>query len=663
MIIDSIVLENFGAYGGRQEANLTPSPDKPIILFGGMNGGGKTTLLDALQLGFYGPKARISNRGRLGYKEYLRESIHRNADPGEGSSITIRFRRIFEGETRHFELQRFWREGVKGIEETVRILRDGLVDDIFTEHWEETVENYLPSGIAHLFFFDGEQIKDLAEGRHAAEILGTAVHSLLGLDLVDRLETDLKVFERRKKAEDIDPETAQKLAQVRGEYEHIDQEIEKLALKEGRLVNEAGRLGKELREREEEFRKEGGELFLRRRELEEELVTLKSKKAGVERELRELIAGPLPLLLVEDLLAEAEEIIRHESEIKRARLVLEELEVRDEAILETLKELKIGKKSFDSFEKHLEEDRNCRVELASEELLLDADETLAHKIAHLRGDVLPLAEQQAQKLKAELVAVEDKITRTEEELERVPTEDRIAHVQAQVKEAKSAHDTKMAELESLRVRKGALLKQKEVVEARLDKLGLNQSETQIAEDDRLRLLRHSHKVRHTLGQFRERVIRRHAANMEVLMLESFRNLLRKSDLVHELTIDPTTFEVTLSGRDGKKLPFDRLSAGERQLLATSLLWGLARASGRPVPTVIDTPLGRLDSSHRRHLIERYFPCASHQVLLLSTDEEIVASYYEELKPYITRTYLLDHDEDKGKTQIVKGYFKGYEAAS
>lgn len=112
----------------------------------------------------------------------------------------------------------------------------------------------------------------------------------------------------------------------------------------------------------------------------------------------------------------------------------------------------------------------------------------------------------------------------------------------------------------------------------------------------------------------------------------------------------------LTGKNGKDIPFDRLSAGERQLLATSLLWGLARASGRPVPTIIDTPLGRLDSSHRRHLIERYFPCASHQVLLLSTDEEIVGSYYKTLEPFITRTYMLSHDEDSGKTHIQPGYF-------
>ena len=122
MILDAIILENFGAYGGRQEAILTPEQGKPIILFGGMNGGGKTTLLDALQLAFYGAKARLSNWGKLKYKDYLRESIHRGSDPGEGAGITLRFRRMIDGESRSFELQRYWREGVKGIEETFQKL-------------------------------------------------------------------------------------------------------------------------------------------------------------------------------------------------------------------------------------------------------------------------------------------------------------------------------------------------------------------------------------------------------------------------------------------------------------------------------------------------------------------------------------------------------------
>jgi len=190
----------------------------------------------------------------------------------------------------------------------------------------------------------------------------------------------------------------------------------------------------------------------------------------------------------------------------------------------------------------------------------------------------------------------------------------------------------------------------------LDKIGEYEMESRFAEDDRQRILKHSQRVRDTLWRFRIRVVKRHTDRLESLMLESFRRLLRKTDLIGNLVINPETFEVTLTGRDGKTLPFDRLSAGEKQLLATSLLWGLARASGRPVPTIIDTPLGRLDSSHRRHLIERYFPNASHQVLLLSTDEEIVGSYYAALKPYITRSYLLTHNEELGQTKMEPGYF-------
>ncbi|ABQ26653.1 DNA sulfur modification protein DndD [Geotalea uraniireducens] len=656
MILDTIILENYGAYGGRQEALLTPEEGKPIILFGGMNGGGKTTLLDAIQLAFYGPKARISNRGKLGYKEYLRESIHRGGDPGEGAGITVRFRRVIEGKSRNFELQRCWREGVKGIEETVRVLRDGLPDDIFTEHWDESIEAYLPSSIAHLFFFDGEQIKELAEGGHAADILGTAIHSLLGLDLVDRLENDLKVFERRKKAEGLDPEATRKLAIARSEFVEIFREEEKAASLSGALTNESNQLAKELHAKEELFRKEGGDLFLRRKELEDELVALKARKAATEAQFRELIAGPLPFLLVENLLAEVEQVVRHETEIKRARVLLEVLETRDTEVLDSLKAEKIGGQLLRSMDRILEKDRKSRAGLAKKTLILDADDTLAPQIAHLRGTVLPTAEQQACDFTAKIAALDEKIARLEGELDRAPTAERIAEVQEVLEAARKAHQAKLAELEAIKVRRQALQRQRLMAEARLDKMGENDVNSQFHEDGRLRMLKHSLRVRETLGRFRTKIVKHHTENMESLMLESFCKLLRKKELVSGLKINPETFEATLVTKDGKILPFERLSAGEKQLLATSLLWGLARASGRPVPTIIDTPLGRLDSSHRKHLIERYFPNASHQVLLLSTDEEIVGTYYKELKPFITRTYLLEHNEEAGQTNLKQGYF-------
>lgn len=656
MILDKIIMENFGAYCGQQEATLTPEDGKPIILFGGLNGGGKTTLLDAIQLAFYGPKARISNRGRRAYKDYLLQSIHRGIDPGEGASITIHFRRMIEGETRHFELSRSWRQGIKGIEETVRVLRDGLPDDVFTDHWDEVIEAYLPSSIAHLFFFDGEQIMELAEGGHEAEILGTAVHSLLGLDLVDRIETDLKVFERRKRAETLDETAVGRLDSVRHELERIDREQEKVATEIGAMVNVAGRLAKELRDREDKFRSEGGELFQQRGALESNLAKLNSRKFELESEFRELISGPLPLLLIDPLLAEVEKRVRHEHNVRHAQALVEVLEERDTDVIATLQRRSIQAKAVDVIEDVLTKDRKKRHGLAAEAIILDAPDDLAPHIGHLRSVVLPHAENQAQRFAAELSQVGEKVARVQLDIGRVPAEDRIALLQSELEITRQNHAEKIDELESMKMRGHILRKQRIEAESRLEKMNDQESTAQLASDDRQRMLKHSLKARTTLERFRTQIVKRHASTIESLMLESFQKLLRKTGLVTSLNINPESFEATLIGRDNKPLPFDRLSAGERQLLATSLLWGIARASGRPVPMVIDTPLGRLDSDHRTNLVERYFPNASHQVLLLSTDEEIVGGYLKALKPYVSRTFLLSHDEGTGTTRINEGYF-------
>lgn len=658
MILDSIRLENFGAYGGVNEAELTPEDRKPVVLFGGMNGGGKTTLLDALLLVLYGPKAKVSNRtGRMAYDTYLRECIHRGSDRGEGASITLRFRRMMEGHTHYFELVRNWREGLRGIEETVHVSRDGEPDPILTEHWDEVVEAYLPVAISNLFFFDGEQIKELAEGSNAAQILGTAIRSLLGLDLVDRLEGDLKTFERRKKADALDAEATKKLKQAEQELQEFDKQLEKIALERGRLTNEAGRLAREAKVKEDRFKAEGGDLFVQRKDLERELQQLETAKAEAEAGLREIASGPLPLRLVEDLLDQVEAQVRADGEIRQNRLLVDALIERDEQLLKQLKSARLDAAALKKVRQALNEDRSSRQKNANLEPVLDADPHLGPHISHLRGRVIPSAYEASQAGIAKIRQLEEKIARIESELGRVPEADAIAKYQTEMETARKAHAAKMAEIEAMDVRMEALKRQREEATRQLERFGEQDHAARIAEDDRQRMLKHSKRVRETLDRFRTKVIARHVANMEALMLESFQKLLRKTDLVHGLKIDPETFEVSLQDKRGQILPFDRLSAGERQLLATAMLWGLARASGRPIPTVIDTPLGRLDSTHRSHLVERYFPQASHQVLLLSTDEEIVNGYHQKIKPAVARHYLLDHDEKAGRTEMKPGYFE------
>jgi len=178
----------------------------------------------------------------------------------------------------------------------------------------------------------------------------------------------------------------------------------------------------------------------------------------------------------------------------------------------------------------------------------------------------------------------------------------------------------------------------------------------LAADDDRRLVDHAERVRVTLDALKADATRRHLDRISALVLDSLRNLMRKENLITEIAIDPVTYAVELRGSSGQPLTAEQLSVGERQLLAVALLWGLARASGQPLPVVIDTPLGRLDSAHRHHLLGRYFPHASHQVVLLSTDTEIGADAWKELAPHVGLSYRLEFDPAAGASTVRPGYF-------
>jgi DNA sulfur modification protein DndD len=662
MIFDSITLKNFGIFGGQQEpVPLAPEdPRRPIILFGGMNGGGKTTLLDAIQLVLYGSKARCSGRGKLGYRDYLREMIHREADLTEGAAIELCFRRAMDGEMHYYRVTRSWRQPVKDIEDRVEVTRDAEYDSLLSEHWDEYIESYIPCGIAHLFFFDAEQIKELAEGQHAAEILGTAIHTLLGLDLVDRLDTDLIALARRKKEVVQSKAGAEKSGLAQEEVARLENLLDQATQQQGVLGNETGRLEENFAACTEKFRMEGGTLYEMRAELQADRSRLENELAAEQAALRELAAGTAPFLLIPGLLDDAENQARHETEIRNSAVLLAALEGRDADVLTLLKQNNVHARELDLIERLLQADRAGRAGKVAGPIILNGGDHLATELHHLRTSVLPGIRSVIEQHLNTLSSLEERHTRCEQELARVPTEEAIAIVQGELTRLHQQLKAKQAELAVQQDKVAVLSSQLQDAKRKFEKELDGEVESQVEREHRARILKHSARVRETLARFRVAVTRKHAARLERLVLESFTHLLRKRSLVTDLKIDPATFRLELTGGNGQTLPFERLSAGERQLLATSLLWGLAKASGRPLPTIIDTPLGRLDSSHRRHLLDRYFPIASHQVILLSTDEEVDEASLDRLQSHIGRSYTLEFDEGKHSTTIKPGYFWNHE---
>lgn len=126
-------------------------------------------------------------------------------------------------------------------------------------------------------------------------------------------------------------------------------------------------------------------------------------------------------------------------------------------------------------------------------------------------------------------------------------------------------------------------------------------------------------------------------------------------MIAKIEMNPVNLDLRYLNDQNDEIPKERLSAGEKQLMVVSLLWALAICSKRKLPVIIDTPLSRLDSKHRMSLIKTYFPNASDQTIVLSTDSEIYGKYYKELKKNVGNEYTLNYNDETKSTTIQNGY--------
>ncbi len=657
MIIDEIVLENFGIFKGRQTVNLSPvSAEKPIILFGGLNGAGKTTLLDALRLTLYGKMANCSNRGSIAYDKFLKNCINREVSLEEGACLEVAFRQHSKGEEYAYRVTRKWNYFGKSIKESVTVTRNGEVDSLLTENWNEFAEGLIPSSIADLFFFDGEKIADIAEAENTAQFLRTAIDSLLGLNIISQLHTDLSALVRRKQVQQKSKADREKIKTEETTLEKLLKRKNVLTTQRASQKTKLEQLSKKITKAETTYKQAGGNLFEKRQSLEIQNSDTKKSVADLEEKMRDLASKALPLSLLPNLLAEVTNQAEKECDRHDSELILKKTQIRDDALLKFI-EKEATKELSCKIKDYLSDARKCEEEtIRSTEIVLSATPQLLKQCHTLQDEIIPAQTQTAKRLQEEHEALQGKQTDLERKIEAIPDPETLKPIVDEIKHLK-------IELETLSIRREAagqeltsLHNEIEQQERRVISLIEQTVDTEISQEKIDRTILYAQKAQRNLIQFKRRVIEKNIAKLESLILQSFRELIRKKTLVISVHIDPTEYQLTLIGANGNTLPTERLSAGERQLLAVAMVWGLARASGRPLPAIVDTPLGRLDSKHRKHLVSRYFPFASHQVLLLSTDEEINENHLEQLKPRIGRSYHLDFDHDRRATQIKEGYF-------
>ncbi|MFF2142237.1 DNA sulfur modification protein DndD [Kitasatospora sp. NPDC058190] len=654
MLLRNITLEDFGAYRGKQSLDLTTRPGRPIVLIGGLNGCGKTTLLDALQLVLYGPRARCSGRGNRPYEAYLRDCINRKADPSRGAALKLEFSITVEGKERIYQLTRNWVANGKTLHEYVNVKVDGVWDRVISEGWANHVEDLLPLEIGSLFFFDGEKIESLADPERASAVIQSAVHSLLGVNTVQQLRTDLLALQRRQKLGDEEQEAVDQIRELEERHEAAQSEVESAQAQAAALRSALDTAEKNVVQADDAFARDGGELFERRKELEARRKDAVKHLSATQEALLSIAAGVLPLRLLTDQLDSVHKQAAVEREANEAAQILSVLVARDQELLARFGTL-LPKKDLAAFREHLDSDRQQREQDSKAERVLNLTPDGQKQLAGL--DQLLTHEQ---KRADELLALAADQAATVEALDRqlagVPDEKLIASRLEDRESARQALHRAEALLASAVEAHSAAKSRRDALKTQLERAHDARVKSLVRAEEIERIVAYCDRQREVMDRFGDALLKRHINRLEVAVLESFSRLMRKRGLVRDLNIDTDRFRLTLVDSEGDPLDPGRLSAGERQLLAVSLLWGLARVAGNWLPSVIDTPLGRLDSRHREHLVDRYFPHASHQVLLLSTDEEIDEHLLKRLKPSIAHTYTLVHDDTTFTTSVEPGYW-------
>lgn len=650
MLLKKITLTNFGIYKGEHTIELQTSAKKPVILFGAYNGSGKTTILDSLQLVLYGKAAQTSNRGKIPYEDYLRSLINRDVNPKQGAGISLIFTSKRNGKIEEIEVMRSWYQTGLSIKENCEVKRDGIFDTVTSERWHEFVEEFMPAEIAELFFFDGEKIESLADPYKSASILRSGIYSLLGINTIDSLIKSLHQIEKRKSLENIDDIDKSVLAREQAEIDQLKiNEKGGIKKKKDEYEEKLKMLQLEKKEINEQMRISGIDLLQRRPEFQAKLLILNEKKKILLNQLQQIVAGKAPLLILKDEIKNLKNEIQKNNGFTSKTLPLF-IREKDE-LIDNLIKSKIDNSALSLVKSYLEKriskiDANLGIYSN-----LDISETSLPSV-----DEMDEIQNHSLKLINEIDKLNEEIDSINRMLQAVPNDEKIRHYFDEQKRI----DDEIIKIETLKI--DALQKLSEVeakiktlennIQVTIDKLSKQRNSSNVNK----RIVKHSTLARSTLEQFKNKLIDNNLERLGNEISNCFRLLHRKNKFILNFQINKDDFSIKIKNDNLQLIEAKSLSAGERQLLSVSILWALAKCSGKKLPTLIDTPLGRLDGPHREKIVNNYFPNASDQVLIFSTDSEITNNYYQLLKNHISKEYSINYDEESKSSVIINGYF-------
>lgn len=691
MHISQITLRDWKAYSTVRFDFPAPSPEGNIVLIGAPNGYGKTSLFEAIVLGIFGrdglpliARSPFSEAGKeqiTSYKRFLEKSLHRGAITAGRTSCSVKL--IFiDDDDQPLEVIRIWHFSDSGIYRplddeihiyeglTRRAVGPGSLQGDNRANWtrEYIAKALLPHTLAHIFLFDGEQVSVLAEREKSAQVRH-GIEGLLGIPILKQLAKDLRSYAgmRRREHTNVSDKTIEKLEREHHTLLHDCEEkrarLSEIEPKKNVYKREQDQLIRELSSygagshallQEQVGKKYSCERIIESKK--EQLEQLMMKDLALALSGLELRKGVKKRLLSEGVRERWESAkSQSDSNLERfIRSVESGMNNIDPALSAEQREavLESARRAWEKLwhpppancaDEYLHSFLNERERLKAVECLDTLDELSAPAIVNLLDEIAAH--------ESELYRLHDEITRTENIAPHLD-EKRI-----NLKKINGEIGKYEQEIGALNREIASLQDQINQRNAELTKLS-GQFDQAIPS---ARRIDRANKVAQMVDKIVAKAVPSQIKAIADAMTDAHRSMAHKKDLVERITIEENC-DVKLFNSEGMDLRDYDLSAGEKQIFTQALLSAVSSVSARGFPMVIDTPLGRLDIEHRKgvlnHLAQR-----DHQVILLSTNTEVVGTYLREIEPRVQKKYLVhfEHVGEIGQSTVRPGYFKETEA--
>ncbi len=653
-----LIIENYKSF---QFPTTIEFPDssagKSIFLIGGMNGAGKTSLMEAVNICLYSAK-----------NDFVYKCINRK-EMAKGNAFVSFELWIETDELEEIQIKRTWTAGTvdgpkpKDLEEKLVVIKDGKRVSVQNkEMWQDYINAVVPKGITQFFFFDGEKIQEIAADDHSEVRLKSSLEAALGIQYIARLANDvlhLKQEERKNFVEISD--------------EDID-------FKESELKREKAKLAKKKQEKEESqtelnnFKTEYQETKNRfqatfnaepesadeTKQRERKKVQFASKKGQLDNQIKTIIDKFLPWALAGKLFEPLKKQMEDERTTSATKVISEQaalLAARIVSAVDTPKPIYHHPLSL-----------NQKEELQKRVFSVLKDDAKADTAAYLNmsdRDTAKVLNKIEEIEQSEILALKDLLTESNEIDEDLKRLEGLQFVSSTAAE-KQLFDELQQQMESLQnqigrftVRFQNLSEEVLTIENYIKDIELELGrwyEKHNMSKEKVDFINECDAIANLLNTFIARMRRNKIQLLQEKTLEMYKLLSSKSGLIKDIDIDKKTFEITISDRSGHEIKKSGLSAGEKEIFAVSLLWGLAQTSQINLPIIIDTPLSRLDSVHRDNIVNNYFPNAAEQVIILSTDTEIDNTYFKNLETHLSGAGKLEFSQMNELTTFKQGYF-------